>query len=397
MRILICHVAYRTRGGEDVVVDTESTLLRDAGHDVEVVNPQSEEFDALPMATKMRIAASRGDHPYGRQLVADAIQRFDPDIVHFHNLYPNFGWGAMAEAADRGCGVVQTLHNYRLSCLNGLHFLMDEGVICERCRPGDFGPGIARGCYRGSRAQSAVMARWLTGQWNLLRRRRVPHMSLAISDFQRDRLVADGLDPRLIRVKVNCVPRLQQHADRKGVSERGGVVFVGRASREKGALELVEAWPLDAPHLTLAGDGPLVSRLTAMAGRNVSVVGAVSRHQVLTMVEAALVLAAPSLCLEGAAPLTVLEGMARGTPPVVFAGGAAEHVAEQVSPECVATRGSFGNFVQRCLDICRSSDWASLSGRSIQVIDHGFAASREIAGLASAYDEAAAARRRMPA
>ena len=88
------------------------------------------------------------------------IRRHHPDVVHCHNTFPLISPSAYYAAKIEGVPVVQTLHNSRLLCPNGL--LLRDRKVCEDCL-GRFipWPGVLHGCYRGNRAASAVVAAML--------------------------------------------------------------------------------------------------------------------------------------------------------------------------------------------------------------------------------------------
>ena len=67
---------------------------------------------------------------------------------------PSVFWAARAA----GVPAVQTLHNFRLFCPNGV--LLRGGKVCEDCprQKGGLFNAVRHGCYRGSRVQSAVCA-----------------------------------------------------------------------------------------------------------------------------------------------------------------------------------------------------------------------------------------------
>ena len=78
-------------------------------------------------------------------------------MLHLHNPYPLLSPWVVRTAHRHGVPVVQTVHNYRQVCSSGLYFR--DGVICQDCRGRALGvPAIVHRCYRGSRAQSALMA-----------------------------------------------------------------------------------------------------------------------------------------------------------------------------------------------------------------------------------------------
>lgn len=387
MRILIAHVHYRQRGGEDVVVDTEAALLRAAGHDVAVLDPSSETFDSLPLATKLQIGLSGGDHRYGRSLVRQAIEAHRPDIVHFHNLYPLLGPGAIEEASRLGCATVQTLHNYRLSCIAGTHFR--DGAVCEECSHGRHAHGIHYGCYRSSVLQSAAMARSVSRQWQLASSGRVPHLLLCLTEFMRERHVDGGICGDALMVKPNGV----QGSTRKvPFARRSGVVFVGRLSVEKGILQLLEGWGDSLPLLTIVGAGPLEDqvRRIAVARSNIVCTGALGGFEVRARVASSLVVLLPSLCYEGL-PLVALEALAEGTPIVGFAHGASMSFVDD-RKESFVDLGDFDSLQQVAAGLAGADQvtWTAESRACVEMHAQRYDTSRSLAGLERAYDVAIA-------
>lgn len=223
-------MGYREKGGEDAVFAREAGILREAGHDVFTLNPASAEFMDLGLPQKLAIARAAGDHRLGRRIVRGAIAGFHPDVVHFHNLYPNLGVGAMLEAKSMACATVRTYHNYRTSCLAGTHTRL--GLPCEACGPARQIPGVLRGCYRSSRFQSAAMSLALKREWTAFLNGRAPDVAICVSDFMRRRLVASGAPEAAIRRKANSVG----FGEPLAYSRRRGVTFVGRLSQEKGVV-----------------------------------------------------------------------------------------------------------------------------------------------------------------
>jgi len=385
MRILIAHVAYEHRGGEDVVVENESSLLGEAGHEVSLLVVPSSDFHRLSKCEQLRIALNMGDHAHGRALVRAAIEEHHPDVVHFHNLYPLLGCGAIAEAASLGCATVQTLHNYRLSCIAGTHFR--NGRVCERCRPGHHSAGVVRGCYRGSRAQSLAMARGVAGQWQMLSRQGLPHGEVCLTDFMRDRLIGFGAGASVLHVKPNSV------GAREGAdwAARRGAVFVGRLSAEKGILELVEAWGSNMAELRIVGDGPLVDviRERSRLKPNVWVVGRLSGYEVTRVVGDARVLVLPSIWWEGGYPLVAQEALGVGTPIVAYALGAMAPAAEVGEELLVEPAGDAAALARAANSVCSMSEneWQSLSAKAAQLHEKSYSASANLQALMSLYSE----------
>ena len=59
------------------------------------------------------------------------IRRERPSLMHCHNTFPLISPAVYYAAQHEGVPVAQTLHNYRLFCVNG-YFLRNERV-CEDC------------------------------------------------------------------------------------------------------------------------------------------------------------------------------------------------------------------------------------------------------------------------
>ena len=87
---------------------------------------------------------------------AEAIAQHLPQIVHVHNTWPLLSPSVYGACRRAGVPVVQTLHNFRLACPQAM-FLRD-GRVCTDCLGRTPWRAVKHACYRGSRAQTAVLA-----------------------------------------------------------------------------------------------------------------------------------------------------------------------------------------------------------------------------------------------
>jgi glycosyltransferase involved in cell wall biosynthesis len=359
MRALVCHVRYSQPGGEDSVFRAETALLRDGGLTVDTLDLSSDDFRSYPVARRARMALTYEHHEWGRRLIREAIVRHRPDVVHFHNLYPTLGPAAIVEADHLGCATVQTLHNYRLSCLNGLH--VREGRFCADCSPGRFAAGVSHGCYRGSRVQSLLTAHATAHQWRSFVTERAPTLWLALTPFMKQVYVECGAPAGRVVVKANSVI-----IGKPGSQERDGVLCAGRLSPEKGILALMRTWPADGPVLTVAGAGPLEPAARGAVRRNVRFLGRLDPDDVRAALRAARALVMPSIWPEGL-PLIALEAFAEGTPVVSFDRWAVGEVVREVSPRCVVPYPEFVSLATRAADVAAAADWQTLSERCVSL------------------------------
>ena len=154
-RILLVHTHYRLPGGEDAVFAAERALLEARGHQVFVYERSNAEADGslwqkllLPLRAVFSLKAYRE--------VRALIRKHQIQLVHVHNTLlatsPAVFWACFAE----GVPAVQTLHNFRLFCPNGV--FLRQGKVCEDCPRRSLLCAVHRRCYRGSLAQSAVCA-----------------------------------------------------------------------------------------------------------------------------------------------------------------------------------------------------------------------------------------------
>jgi len=380
MRVLVCHVRYTQPGGEDVVYRSEAAMLRQAGVDVRTMELRSGSFPASPAMRRARTALTYPDHAWGRQLVREAVLRHRPDVVHFHNLYPLLGPGGVAEADRLGCATLQTLHNYRLSCLTGRH--VRDGRFCADCSPGRFAAGALHGCYRGSRAQSLLVARATSRQWDSFLERRTPTLWLALTPFMKRVYAGWSAPAERILVKPNSTA-----AGEPSGHPRDGVFCASRLSPEKGVVPLMRAWPADGPLLTVAGDGLLEREARAAVRHNVRFVGRLDQAGVRSALRAARAVVMPSIWPEGL-PLVTLEAFAEGTPVVAFDQWAIGEVVRDVSPRCVATYPAFAALARRAADIAAAADWQALSDTCVSVWRHKYGDHVNRESLVKAYERA---------
>ena len=133
MRVLIGHNLYRSAApsGENAAVADEIELLRSAGVAVDALLPSSDDIPTLRPGDRLGVAIGPVANPRGLRDLTAAIRRFQPDVLHLHNVYPQLSPWAVRRAHALGVPVVQTVHNYRHSCVSGFRFR--DGRPCDSC------------------------------------------------------------------------------------------------------------------------------------------------------------------------------------------------------------------------------------------------------------------------
>jgi len=191
MRILIGHNFYREFGGEDNVVKAESSLLKNFKEDVYFYEKNNSEFNSGSIIKK---ASQIFNLTYSRSSYKDIkriIREFRPDIAHFHNIFYLITPSVYFACQEEGVPVVQTLHNYRMLCSNGLFYR--NNMVCEECLNNSLWRGVLHRCYKNSRFLTALVA------WSIYRNRqnnawtkKVDHF-IASSDFVRQKHIQGGI------------------------------------------------------------------------------------------------------------------------------------------------------------------------------------------------------------
>lgn len=316
-------------------------------HEVELFEANNDGIDGLAGSVKTAISCL-WSFSSQRSFVA-RLSRFEPDIVHVHNFFPQISPAIHYAAYSRGIPVVQTLHNYRLICPGT--YMVRDGAACEACTHEWYPASAVRsGCYRKSRMASAAVANMLVlhramGTW-----KKKVSCFIALSEFARQRFAQNGIPASRITVKPNFL------TDDPGQGRGGNnfVLFVGRLSEEKGISCMLEAWRALRPksRLVIVGDGPLSSEVKEAMNLDQSIrwLGFRSRPEILKLMGEAIALVFPSLWYE-AFPLVLAEAFASGLPVIGSNLGSTAEIVSHRRTGLLFTPGS-------PLDLAAALQWA---------------------------------------
>ena len=319
-RLTVIHNYYQQAGGEDEAFRSEVELLTAHGHEVFTYTLDNR---VIGSAKRLRLAR---DTIWNSRTYADLRAHFratKPAIAHFHNTFPLVSPAAYYAARAEGVAVVQTLHNFRLSCLNALFYR--DGRICEDCLGRSVAwPGVMHACYRGDHGASGVVAAMLAvhraaGTW-----RNLVGAYIALSRFARSKFLQAGLPPERLHVKPNFLP----FDPGVGRHDRGFALYVGRLSAEKGLVTLLRSWAQagEGRSLKIVGTGPY-EHLATEQRAGVEWVGWLPHERVLELMKEAAFLVLPSECYENF-PLTLVEAFATGLPVIGSSGGSVGELIE---------------------------------------------------------------------
>ncbi len=294
---------------------TEIDQLRAAGVTVLPFVRSSDEIETMSTARKATLPFSPIYARQAQRELRHLLREHRPDVLHLHNPYPLLSPWVVRTAHRAGVPVVQTVHNYRQICVNGVYFRNNE--ICTACAGRRLAtPAVVHGCYRGSRAQSVVMAGALAvhrSTWHSVDR------YLALTEAVADHLRSFGIADDRIVVKPNSIPDPLADLSAPSIVGTDGFTFVGRLSPEKGVALLMEAWrrhPVGSlGPLRVVGDGPLRPLVEQAAAERSDVVylGSLDQTGVREAVLASRALVIASVWHD-VLPTVIIEALALGRP-----------------------------------------------------------------------------------
>lgn len=312
--ILLVHNYYQIGGGEHTVFENEKNLLLQHGHRVEVYTRSNDELKQAKWKMLLLPFTTIWSWKTWRE-VRKIIRAKHIDVVHCHNTFPLVSPSVYYAARSMGVPVVQTIHNFRFLCPNGLFYR--EGQICEDCREGkSFCPALRNGCYRNSKVQTAVAVAMLRFHRWIGTYRKINYIFL--TEFNRDKfrdLLDVGGDN--VFIKPNFVARTPVCPEGQDIQKK--FIYAGRLDENKGVPFLLKAWeglPEDY-QLHIYGDGMYRSACEKAAAeqKNIHFFGFRPQQEIFADLSDAAALLFPSEWYEGF-PMILAETFAVGRPVV---------------------------------------------------------------------------------
>lgn len=327
MRVLVGHNAYQNFGGEDAVAASEVALLRARGHDVHEYSRSNAELNKLSLKDKSRYLWYLGWNEESYQQVRSLIRNVRPDVVHFHNIYFMMSPAVYHACRAEGVPVVQSLHNFRPLCANGLLFRNNQ--VCEDCLHGSLMPAVLHRCSQNSLIISAMVARMIRSHRKMKTWQDKVTIYITATEFTRQKYIGARFDPDKIFVKPNFV----EEPGATATNDMGYALYVGRLSDEKGVDVMIRAWK-DLPDIPLkiAGDGPgrlfLSGYIQRYGLKHITLLGHVDEGKLRELMSGARFLVLPSICYENF-PRIAVEALAYGLPVLASKLGSLQEVIDE--------------------------------------------------------------------
>lgn len=354
MRILIGHNQYQNFGGEDAVALAEQKLLEDHGHAVRLYTRSNAELKSFSLSEKSRFMWYLAWSDKSYQELRKIVREFKPDVAHFHNIYFMLSPAVYYACKDEKVPVVQSLHNFRPLCANGLFFRNNR--VCEDCLNGSLFNGIRHRCYQKSWIISALVVRMLMAHRKMNTWKDKVDAYITATEFTKQKYVQAGIAPDKIFIKPNFI----YPSPKETAVDQGYALYVGRLSDEKGVEVLIKAWKeiKDCP-LKIAGDGPLKPYLSGFIHNNqianVELLGHVDQGRYEQLMQGAKFMVVPSICYENF-PRIVAEALAYGVPVIASRLGSLQEIIADKVNGGLFEAGNAGDLIEKVRWIYHQAD-----------------------------------------
>lgn len=245
-----------------------------------------------------------------------------PAIIHLHQWTRAFSPAILPVCLGSGHPVAITLHDYFISCPNGVYYRFDKGEPCT-LRPLSVSC-ITAPCDPRSHAHKAVRVLRTALTKYALRGARLD--LIHVSDRGRD-AIAPFLPPRARHHRIDN-PVSVQRREPATIAAGAKFAFIGRLTREKGADLVALAGRQAGVPIVFIGEGPLEDEIRSI-NPDAELLGWRSAEDVAQRLRSDIrAVVAPSRWYE-TGPLTVYEAAATGVPSIVSTrAGASEKVVD---------------------------------------------------------------------
>lgn len=338
MRILLVNKFHYLRGGSEKYYFELAQLLKSKGHTVGFFSMKHEEnittgdaeyfVEEIDLNTGSKLKAL--DVIYSQEnkrLMAKALEEFKPDIVHINNFQRQLSASIIDAIKEKNIPIVMTAHDLNPICPASI--MLYNGEVCDDCITKGYAQCIKKKCVKGSTLKSTlgVMEKKYYDIHKVFRK---IDCIISPSEFIKNQLVNGKLKYSEIVTLHNFVNESVRNEYVLG----DYAFYLGRLSKEKGILNLIEAIG-DIPNakLLIAGDGPERERIEAYISEHkldgrITLLGYQNQDSIHKYITNSRFVVIPSICNENC-PYSVLEAMEIGKPIVASRiGGIPELIAD---------------------------------------------------------------------
>ena len=339
--ILLIHNYYKIRGGEDVVFEQEAEALEKRGHKVIKYTRHNEEIDQYGFWEKISFFWRAISNQRTKRELEALLEKHKIEIAHVHNVFPLISPIIYKILHKHKIKVVQTLHNYRFLCPNGLFYRNKQ--ICQRCSKGDFWSCVIHKCYKDSFIFSLLYAFII--KLNQKNFKKNIDGYIALTQFAKNIFIDNGFKEKKVYVKDNGFfdPKKSQKAS------EGYFLYLGRISEEKGLDFLLASFAkMPEYKLKVAGAGFDLACYKEKYQNfvNIKFMGRVEGEKKDVLIQKTEALLMPSVCFENY-PLAIGEAFSFGVPVIASKIGSIPFIVEEGQSGFLFEVNNFADFAAK--------------------------------------------------
>ncbi len=328
MKVLMVNKFHYLKGGSEKYYFELADLLRKKGHEVAFFSMKDEknkytdckEYFVEPIDLNNGSKLKALDVIYSKnnkQKMKEALEEFKPDIVHLNNFQRQLSSSIVEAINEKNIPIVFTAHDVQAICPS-IVMLDNNKNVCEKCMNGKYINCIKNKCVKNSTLKSVLGA--IEGKYyrnKKIYKEKIDYI-ITPSEFYRKKMIEDEIDENKIEAIHNFINIEDYNIE---TTNNNYALYVGRLSKEKGILKLVEAFSrLDNRKLYIAGDGPEKNEIERIIKEknlqnNIKLLGFLKQEEVKKYISEASFVVIPSIWYENC-PYSILETQAIGKPVI---------------------------------------------------------------------------------
>ncbi len=324
MKVLLVNKFHWLKGGSETYYFELGKMLKEHGHEVAYFSMYDEkniktgdrEYFVEPSDMNSKNVFKAFDIIYNkknRKLMDKALEEFKPDIVHLNNFQRQLSASIIDSCKKHNVPIVYTAHDVQAIC-PAILMMDNDKNICEMCKQGKYVNCIKKKCIKVSLLKS-ILGSYESSYY---RKHKIYADKIDFivtpSEFYKQKFLEDGISSSKITAIHNFINVNEYDVD---TQDDGYALYLGRLSREKGILNLIEAFSKTQKGiLHIAGNGPELDKIkTIIKAKNienrVKLLGFLNKEEVKEEVRRAKFIVVPSIWYENC-PYSVIEAQSIG-------------------------------------------------------------------------------------
>ncbi len=326
MKILLVNKFHYLKGGSEKYYFELGELLKENGHEVAYFSMYNEKnittgdkeyfVESIDLNVGSKLKAL--DVIYSKEnakKMEEALDDFKPDIVHLNNFQRQLSASIVKVIKKRNIPIVFTAHDVQAIC-PAITMLDGDMNICEACMGGKYMNCTKKTCIKNSKMKSLLGT--IEGYYYRNKKIYTNKIDYIItpSEFYKDKFIKDGINKTKIKAIHNSIDVNKYDVK---TADKGYALYFGRLSKEKGILNLIEAFSkLKDGSLYIAGEGPEKENIIEFIKNNkledrIKLLGFLNSEQMIEQISNCKFVVVPSIWYENC-PYSVLETLAIGKP-----------------------------------------------------------------------------------